>query len=140
MGGLLQPMHLLVILEDDKEKEFNSIKSDLVKKIAEKKQKIWLNLFLEKDLWEICIDSKYDIIEAIGMAFPLHDKGILGALRVAQIHKSLCLKKFEKYVYSYVVGGSLVRGEVIKTSDVDVYIIIDDTDVKRMPRLELKEK
>jgi len=66
--------------------------------------------------------------------------GILGALRVAQIHKSLVLKKFEKYVYSYVLGGSIVRGEAIKTSDVDVYIIIDDTDVKRMPRLELKEK
>ena len=74
------------------------------------------------------------------MAYPLFDKGILGALRVAQIHKSLVLKKFEKYVYSYVIGGSLVRGEVIQTSDVDVYIIIDDTDVKRMPRLELKEK
>lgn len=28
----------------------------------------------------------------------------------------------------------------MKTSDVDIYIIIDDTDVKRMPRLELKEK
>ncbi|HIF15057.1 MAG TPA: hypothetical protein EYQ86_06990, partial [Bacteroidetes bacterium] len=40
----------------------------------------------------------------------------------------------------YVVGGSLVRGEAIKTSDVDVTVIIDDTDVKRMPRMELKEK
>ncbi|VVB77844.1 Uncharacterised protein [uncultured archaeon] len=135
-----KPMHLLVIIEGDKEKEFNEIKADIIKRIKDSEQKIWLNLFLEKDLWEICLDSKYNIIEAIGMAFPLHDKGILGALRVAQIHKSLCLKKFEKYVYSYVVGGSLVRGEVVKTSDVDVYIIIDDTDVKRMPRLELKEK
>jgi len=135
-----KPMHLLVVFPDDKEKEFNEIKADLIKKIAETKQPIWLNLFIEKDLWEICMDSKYDIIEGIGMSFPLHDTGILGALRVAQIHKSLCLKKFEKYVYSYVIGGSLIRGEAIKTSDVDVYVIIDDTDVKRMPRLELKEK
>ena len=135
-----KPMHLAVILEDDKEKEFNQIRTEIVKIIKDSGQKIWLNLFLEKDLWEICMDSKYSIIEGIGMSFPLSDKGILGALRVAQIHKSLVLKKFEKYVYSYVVGGSLVRGEVVKTSDVDVYIIIDDTDVKRMPRLELKEK
>ncbi len=135
-----KPMHLLVVLDDDKHKEFNAVKIDIVKKIKEDNLKIWLNIFLEKDLWELCIDSKYDLIEAIGMSFPLHDKGILGALRVAQIHKSLVLKKFEKYVYSYVIGGSLVRGEVIKTSDVDIYIIIDDTDVKRMPRLELKEK
>ncbi len=135
-----KPMHLVVILPDNKGKEFNKIKLSIIKKITEIKQKIWLNLFLEKDLWDLCIDSKYKAIEAIGMAFPLYDKGILGALRVAQIHKSLVLKKFEKYVYSYVIGGSLVRGEAIRTSDVDVYIIIDDTDVKRMSRLELKEK
>jgi len=135
-----KPMHLLVVLPDDKEKEYNQIKGEILKKIKESKQKIWLNLFLDKDLWEICMDSKFDVIEAIGMSFPLYDKGILGAIRVAQIHKSLVLKKFEKYVYSYVVGGSVVRGETVKTSDVDVYVIIDDTDVKRMPRLELKEK
>ncbi|MDD5191661.1 MAG: nucleotidyltransferase domain-containing protein [Candidatus Nanoarchaeia archaeon] len=135
-----KPMHLIVVLPEDKAKEFNEVKLEIVKKIKEDKLKIWLNLFLERDLWEICLDSKYNIIEAIGMAFPLFDKGILGALRVAQIHKSLVLRKFEKYVYSYVIGGSLVRGETQKTSDVDTYIIIDDTDVKRMPRLELKDK
>src|SRR3989338_7038791 len=135
-----KPMHLLVVLPDDKEKEFNAIKVELIKKLKESKLKVWMNIFLEMDLWEICMDSKYQLIEAIGMSYPLYDKGILGALRVAQIHKSLVLKKFEKYVYSYVIGGSLVRGEAVKTSDVDIYIIIDDTDVKRMPRLELKEK
>jgi len=135
-----KPMHLVVLIPDDKEKEFNIMKTEIVKKIQETGQKIWLNLLLERDLWEICMDSKYNIIEAIGMAFPLHDKGILGGLRVAEIHKSLVLKKFEKYVYSYVIGGSLVRGDAVKESDVDTYIIIDDTDVKRMPRLELKEK
>jgi predicted nucleotidyltransferase/uncharacterized protein (UPF0332 family) len=135
-----KPMHLVVLMPDDKEKEYNAIKLEIVKKIKESKQKIWLNLLLTKDVWDICLDSKYDVVEAIGMSFPLHDKGILGALRVAEIHKSLVLKKFEKYVYSYVIGGSLVRGDTVKTSDVDVYIIIDDTDVKRMPRLELKEK
>ncbi len=135
-----KPMHLAIIMSDDKEKDFNKVRLEILKKIKEEKLNIWLNLSLERDLWDICLDSKYDVIEAIGMAYPLFDKGILGALRVAQIHKSLVLKKFEKYVYSYVIGGSLVRGEAVKTSDVDIYIIIDDTDVKRMPRLELKEK
>jgi hypothetical protein len=134
-------MHLVIVLPDDKEKEFNDIRKELIEKLKEDKQKLWLNLFLEKDLWELCMDSKYDIIEAISMAFPLHDKGILGALRVAQIHKSLVLRKFEKYVYSYVIGGSFVyKGNASPTSEVDATIIIDDTDVKRMPRLELKER
>ena len=136
-----KPMHLVIVLPDDKEKEFNQIKVEILKKIKEDKLKIWLNLFLEKDLWEICMDSKYNVIEAIGMSFPLYDKGILGALRVAQIHKSLVLRKFEKYVYSYVIGGGFVyKGNASKTTEVDTTIIIDDTDVKRMPRLELKDK
>ena len=135
-----KPLHLLVVLSDDKEKEYNDVKMAILKEIQKEKLKVWLNLFLERDLWEIALDSKYQIIEAIGMALPLFDKGILGALRVCQIHKSMVLKKFEKYVYSYVIGGSLVRGEIQKTSDVDVYIIIDDTDIKRMSRLELKDK
>jgi hypothetical protein len=84
------------------------------------KPKIWLNIITPVDLWNYCLDSKFDIVEAMGMCYPLHDKGILGALRVAQIHKSLCLRKFEKYIYSYVIGGSLVRGETKPTSDVDV--------------------
>jgi uncharacterized protein (UPF0332 family)/predicted nucleotidyltransferase len=50
------------------------------------------------------------------------------------------LRKFEKYVTSYVIGGSLVRGTAGKDSDVDVFVVIDDTDVKRMPRLELLDK
>jgi len=54
------------------------------------------------------------------MSFPIIDKGILSHLRVAQIHKSLVLKKFEKYVTSYVMGGSLTTGTAKKESDVDV--------------------
>lgn len=135
-----KPMHILVVISEDKFKEINKIKLELVKETKDMKPKLWLNIMTPIDIWNLCLDGKYDIAEAIGMAFPLYDKGLLGALRVAQIHKSLVLRKFEKYVTSYVIAGSLVRGDVKKTSDVDVFIVIDDTDVKRMPRLELKEK
>ena len=86
------------------------------------------------------MDSRHYLTAPIATAFPLHDTGLLGALRVAEIHKNLVIRKFEKYVSSYVIAGSLVRGSATKTSDVDVFIIIDDTDVKRMPRLELRER
>ena len=135
-----KPMHIIMVVPEDKFKEIGKIKSEIVAHIKDMKPKIWLNIITPVDLWNYCLDSKYDIVEALGMSYPLYDKGVLGALRVSQIHKSLCLRKFEKYIYSYVIGGSLVRGEAKETSDVDVFIIIDDTDVKRMSRLELKEK
>jgi len=135
-----KPMHILMVIPEDNFKEIAKIKAEVIKIVKDMKPKLWVNIITPVDLWNYCLDSKYDIIEALGMSYPLHDKGILGALRVSQIHKSLCLRKFEKYIYSYVIGGSLVRGEAKATSDVDVFVIIDDTDVKRMSRLELKEK
>ncbi len=135
-----KPIHLLIVIPEEKFKEINKIKLDLIKESKDMKPKLWLNILTPVDIWNFCLDGKYDIAEAIGMSFPLYDKGMLGSLRVSQIHKSLVLRKFEKYVTSYVIGGSLVRGDTKKTSDIDVFIVIDDTDVKRMPRLELKEK
>ncbi|VVB82342.1 Uncharacterised protein [uncultured archaeon] len=133
-------IHLNVVIPEENFKEAGKIKTEIVKQIDELKQKIWLHLKSPNDLWELCFDSKFELTQAIAMSFPLHDTGILGALRVAEIHKSLVVQKFEKYVVSYVIAGSLVRGEAVPTSDVDVFIIINDTDVKRMPRLELKER
>jgi len=135
-----KPMHLVVIVPEEKFKEINKIKAELIKESKDMTPRLWLNLMTPVDLWNFALDGKYDISEAIGMSFPLYDKGLLSSLRVAQIHKSLVLRKFERYVTSYIITGSLVRGDAKKTSDVDVFIVIDDTDVKRMPRLELKEK
>ena len=135
-----KPMHLIIIVPEEKLKEVPKIKLELIKQTKDMKPKIWLHIKTPVDVWSYGLDGKYDMVSAIAMSFPLHDKGILGALRVAEIHKTLVLRKFERYVASYVIAGSLVRGDVVKTSDVDVYVIIDDTDVKRMPRLELREK
>ncbi|MFC1710637.1 nucleotidyltransferase domain-containing protein [Nanoarchaeota archaeon] len=133
-------VHLYMVVPESKLKEIPKIKRELVKKLEDLKQKLWLQIKTPVDIWEICLDSKFELAGAIAMSFPLYDRGLLSSLRVAEIHKSMVLQKFEKYVVSYVLGGSLVRGDTIKTSDVDVFIIINDTDVKRMPRLELKER
>ena len=133
-------MHVLTIIPEDQFKEIGKIRTEAIKIAKEIDHKLWVHVMTPVDVWNLGLDSKFDVLEAVAMAFPIFDKGILGALRVAQIHKTLVLKKFEKYVTSYIISGSLVRGTTHADSDVDVFIIIDDTDVKRMPRLELKEK
>jgi len=137
-------LHLHVIVPEEKFKEIPKIKKEIVEEIEkiqkDLKQKIWLHIRTPVDLWEICLDSKFEMFSVIAMSFPLYDTGFLGALRVSEIHKSLVVQKFDKYVVSYVIAGSFLRGDATKTSDVDVFVIINDTDVKRMPRLELKER
>ena len=133
-------VHIEIIIPDEKIKESEKIKEEILKEISKFKEKIWIHLMTPSEIWEVAFDQKFELSGAISMAYPLHDTGILGALRVSEIHKSLVLQKFEKYVVSYVIGGSLVRGETEKTSDVDVFVIINDTDVKRMPRRELLDR
>ena len=91
------------------------------------------------ELKEACFDGKSEVLEMIAQGGIVYDKGILGALKVSEVHKTMAIKKFEKYVISYVAAGSLFRGDA-NPHDIDVYIVIDDTDVKKMSRLELKDK
>jgi len=133
-------IHLIVLVPEEKVKEIPKLRAEGIKIVQNIKPKVWLHVKSIKQIWEMCFDGKYPLVEAISMSFPLHDKGILGALRAASIHKTLVLKKFERYVVSYVMAGSLVREQATKTSDIDIYIVIDDTDVKRMSRFELREK
>jgi predicted nucleotidyltransferase/uncharacterized protein (UPF0332 family) len=132
--------NLYIIIPEEKFKEIPKIKKEMIAEIDKIKKDVWIYLKTPVDIWESCLDSKFELVSAIGMSYPLFDTGILESLRVAEIHKALVLQKFDKYIVSYVIAGSLVRGDVTKESDVDVFIIINDTDVKRMPRLELKER
>ncbi|MEM2956446.1 MAG: nucleotidyltransferase domain-containing protein [Candidatus Pacearchaeota archaeon] len=133
-------IHIAIIISNEKEKEFGKVKTEAIKLVQAIRPKIWLHIYTINEIWEMASDGKYDMVEAIGMSMPMHDKGILGALRVASIHKSLCIRKFERYIVSYVIAGSLIRGTATKTSDIDVFVIIDDTDVKRMTRTELRDR
>ena len=103
---------------------------------AEIDKNLIADVLIFSELWQSCYDAKYDLLNLVAISAPIFDKGMLAAIKISEIHKSMVLKKFEKYIVSYVLSGSLVRGEATKTSDIDVFIVIDDTDVKKMTRAE----
>ncbi|MBW2972642.1 nucleotidyltransferase domain-containing protein [Candidatus Woesearchaeota archaeon] len=92
------------------------------------------------EVWQSCYDGKFDLLQLFAMCAPVHDTGMMSALKIGEIHKEMVMKKFEKYIVSYVLFGSLTRGQATSKSDIDVAIIVDDTDVKKMTRAELKDK
>ena len=141
-----QKINLLVVVDDTTSKkmtkdELHQKFSGIVAKIAEEVDKnIVPQSILLTDLWQNCYDAKYDLNKLISMGTALFDTGMLAAIKIAEIHKSMVIKKFDKYILSYVLAGSLTQGRATPTSDIDVWIVIDDTDVKKMTRLELKDK
>lgn len=139
-------IHILVIVDDTTSQKMTKDElhhkfSSIIKKIAEEiDKKIVPQSVLLTDLWLNCYDAKYELNKLISISAPIHDTGMLAAIKIAEIHKSMVLKKFEKYILSYVLAGSLTQGKATTTSDIDVWIVIDDTDVKKMTRVELKDK
>ncbi len=139
-------INVLITIDDSDSLKANKqeLKEKIEKTVKKRAEQINKDLdpqvMLHTEIWQSCYDSKYDILQLIAMSAPVHDNGILSALKIGEVHKSMVLKKFEKYIVSYVLTGSHVRGEATETSDIDVMVIIDDTDVKKMTRVELKDK
>lgn len=92
------------------------------------------------ELWQSCYDQKPELVQMIAQCAPIFDKGVLSAVKISEVHKSMVIKKFEKYIVSYVIFGAFVKGRITDESDIDVAIVVDDTDVKKMTRAELKDK
>lgn len=96
-------------------------------------------VMLISELKEACFDAKNYLIQTVANSGLIYDRGLLSALKVAELHKNMAIQKFERYVVSYIAVGSLFRGDA-NPNDIDVAIVIDDTDVKKMSRFELRDK
>ena len=139
-------VHILVLIDDTEPTKMSKQElRDKLFAIIEKEAKEIDPNFLPQtllltELWQNCYDGKSELLQLIAMSAPVYDTGMVSAIRIAEIHKTMVLKKFEKYIVAYVLAGSLVQGKATKESDIDVFIVIDDTDVKKMTRGELKDK
>lgn len=99
------------------------------------------DVYLYSEIKQAMFDDNKDITVKITKSTPLYQQNnILNAFILPEIHKDMVLEKFERYVVSYVGVGSILRGDGNPKSDVDVFMIIDDTDVKQMSRIELQDK
>ncbi|MEM4336916.1 MAG: nucleotidyltransferase domain-containing protein [Candidatus Woesearchaeota archaeon] len=141
-----EKVNVLVLIDDTssqkltKEELKEKISSIIENSAKEIDPKLAPQTLLLSEVWQSCFDGKYEILKTIAMSAPIYDTGMLSAIRIAEVHKTMVLEKFEKYIVAYVLAGSLVQGKATPQSDIDVFIVIDDTDVKRMTRAELKDK
>src|SRR3989338_2370944 len=141
-----EKINVLILIDDSDSQSMSKVelKTKLTQIIENAAQDIYPNLnpmtVILSELWQNCFDGKFEMLQTIALGAPIYDTGMLSAIKIAEIHKTMVIKKFEKYIVSYVLAGSLVQGKATKTSDIDVWIVIDDTDVKKMTRAELKDK
>jgi predicted nucleotidyltransferase len=141
-----EDINLLVLVDDsDSEKmskmELKDKLSAIIKSMAKETDKsLNVETIILSELWQSCYDQKSDLVKMIAICSPIYDKGVLSAVKISEIHKSMVIKKFEKYIVSYTIFGAFTKGRITPESDIDVAIVVDDTDVKKMTRAELKDK
>ena len=139
-------INVLVLIDDTDSQKLSKaeLKEKLVKiteKIAgEVDKRLSPEVLIFTELWQACYDGRSEVLQLIATSAIIYDAGMLSAVKIAEVHKTMVLKKFEKYIVSYVLAGSLVQGKATPESDIDVFVVIDDTDVKKMTRAELKDK
>jgi len=136
---------VLVLVDDSDSRDVNRISlRDKLVGIVDKMAKdidpnMRIDVMLNSELMENCYDGKYEILNLISASAIFYDPNeMLAAIKIAEIHKTMVIKKFDKYIVSYIAAGSMFRGE--KSNDIDVFVLVDDTDVKKMSRFELRDK
>ena len=139
--------HVEIILNDFdiedplKKLEFKAkVERTCIDIVKNNKLNLWIDVFLFSDIVQLAMDSKFEFFDLLARAEPLHDAGFLEIIRLVVLHKNMVLQKFDRYVVCYVLAGSIVKGRATVTSDVDTFVVIDDTDVKRHTPWELKQK
>ncbi|HLC85986.1 MAG TPA: hypothetical protein VJG30_01740 [Candidatus Nanoarchaeia archaeon] len=141
---LKNKINVLVLIDVETKKDWSKLREAIIKNVIKKGKDLDENITpTVMDIAEVrenCYDAKYEILEMIATGAALYDpKEFLAAIKISELHKNMVLKKFDKYIVSYVGVGTLFRGDA-KSFDIDVAIVIDDTDVKKMTRAELKDK
>jgi len=138
--------HWIIILSDfdlspeEKVKLKASFLEKYLQKIKNEKLDIWLHVLLIEDIRNIAMDSRFELLDLLAIGNVIYDKGIFGIFRLTSVHKKLIIDILQKYVVAYVLAGSQVKGRSVESSDVDIYVVIDDTDVKQHTFEELKMK
>ena len=141
-----EKINVLVIVDDSDSQKMS--KQELSEKLGaiihgmgkEVDKNMDAQTWIASEIWGECFDGKYDRLSLIAMSHPIFDRGTISGIRLSEVHKKMSLEKFEKYIVCYVCVGSHFRGEGHEKSDIDAFVVIDDTDVKRMSRGELKDK
>jgi len=144
--GVDDKVNVFVIIEDSSREKMNSkeMKARVASIVVEEAKKANKSLnavpFLASEIWQRSLFGNYELNQVVAGSVPVFDLGIMAGIRVAEVHKNMVVQELSRYITSYVLAGSLIQGKATEESDVDVFVVIDDTDVTEMSNVELKAK
>ncbi len=136
-----EPVLILTLQTNDLlDYEYENLRSITFSVLRTRNYRGRIEVYGMKDVWDAVRRADRSILDNLLNGVPAGDFAFLNTLRMADAHCRLILEKFERYVVCYAIAGSFVRGTQRIDSDVDVWMVIDDSDLRTMSRVELREK
>ena len=77
-------IHILMLIPEKQFKNIGQIRLDAITTAKKINDKFWIHVMTPIDFWNLGLDSKFEVMEAISMSFPILDKGLLSYIRVAK--------------------------------------------------------
>ncbi|MFA5406018.1 MAG: nucleotidyltransferase domain-containing protein [Candidatus Nanoarchaeia archaeon] len=134
----------LEVKKEDAKKEKLIIINDLIDKEkitkAVKPFAKQISILPLSGLWQALYDGKLSLLTTIITSEIHYDNGFIKSMKAAETLKLAVIKKFERYIMSVVLFGSLAQGKAKEESDIDLAVIVDDTDLKNMTRGEARQR
>src|SRR3989338_7021464 len=93
-------IHVLVLVDDTDSQKMTKmeLKTKLSAIIENIDKNITTQTIILTELWQSCYDGKYDLLQLIALSAPVYDAGMMAAIKISEVHKTMILKKFEKYI------------------------------------------
>ncbi len=142
-NDLLAVVTLKVSQEQDKKEKLAIINDMIDKEKVSKELKPFMNkiqILPLTGLWQAMYDGKMSLLDTIITGEIHYDNGFLKSMKAATTLRIAVIKKFERYIMSVILFGSLAQGRAKEESDVDLAVIVDDTDLKNMSRDEARDR
>ena len=68
-------IHILTIIPEKQFKNIAQIRLDAISIAKKFKEKFWIHVMTPVDFWNLGLDSKFEVMEALAMSYPILDKG-----------------------------------------------------------------
>src|SRR3989338_9146237 len=90
-------IHVLVLVDDSDSRTMSKIElrdklTTIVQSIGKEiDPNITPQTLILSELWQNCFDAKYELLQLIALSAPIYDTGMLQAIKIAEVHKTMVL-------------------------------------------------
>ncbi len=129
-----------IVNNENIQKQIEKRERVIVNSIKNQNIRIQYSIYHLEELWNKFNDHTNRYSFSLSTCYPIYSETVIDSLILAIKLKEKILETFGKYTLAICFSGSVARLTFTEKSDFDLFIVIDDTDVKKMSKNEIRDR